>query len=322
MAGPDRGALAGHVAMLAFSAGIAGSFALGSKAANLIDPAVLMVPRFILGAALVGATAAAAGKLRRAYFAGAWRFVVLGGMFAAYFILMFEALKTAEPVSASAVFTLTPPMAGLFGWLLLRQVTTPRAAVAIAMGAAGALWVIFDASWQALLALRLGRGEAIYLVACAIHALYTPMVPKLSRGEPVLALSLGTLVAGAVWSLAAAGRDVVATDWGALPPIVWITVLYLGVVATAVTGTLVQFGSLRLPASSVMAYTYLVPTWVILWEIALGQGWAGPAILPGIALTVAAMVVLLTAGRRRAEAVGGRAGGAVAQASASDSPPK
>ena len=294
----DRGALAGHGAMLAFSALVAGSFALGVMAAGEIDPAVLMVPRFVLGAALVGATAAVAGKLRASYYRGAWRHAVLGGLFAAYFILMFEALKTADAVSAAAIFTLTPPMAGVFGWLLLRQVTTRRAAAAIAVGAAGALWVIFDASVEAMLALRLGRGEAIYLVGCVAHAIYTPMVPKLARGEPVLALSFGALAAGAVWSLVAAGRGIVETDWAALPGIVWITLLYLAVPATAVTGTLIQYASLRLPASSVMAYTYLVPSWVILWEIALGRGWAGPAILPGILLTVAAMALLLTAGRR------------------------
>ena len=293
-----RAALAGHGAMLVFSALVAGSFALGVAAANEIDPAVLMVPRFALGAALVGATAAAAGKLRAAHYRGAWRHAVLGGLFAAYFILMFEALKTAGAVNAAAIFTLTPPMAGVFGWLLLRQVTTRRAAAAIAVGAAGALWVIFDASVDEMLGLRLGRGEAIYLVACVAHALYTPLVPKLSRCEPVLALSFGALAAGAIWSLIAAGRGVVQTDWGALPGIVWVTLAYLAVAATAVTGTLIQAASLRLPASSVMAYTYLVPSWVILWEIALGRGWAGPAILPGIALTVAAMGLLLTDGRR------------------------
>ena len=68
---------------------------------------------------------------------------MLGGLFAFYFVLMFEGLKTAPPVSAAAVFTLTPVMAGGFGWLLLRQIMTPRMALALAIGALGALWVIF-----------------------------------------------------------------------------------------------------------------------------------------------------------------------------------
>ena len=38
----------GHLAMLAFSALVAGSFSLGTLAAPLIDPAALTVPRFAL----------------------------------------------------------------------------------------------------------------------------------------------------------------------------------------------------------------------------------------------------------------------------------
>ena len=43
-------------------------------------------------------------------------------------------------------------MAAGFGWLLLRQVTTPRMALALAIGACGALWVIFRADLAALAA--------------------------------------------------------------------------------------------------------------------------------------------------------------------------
>jgi hypothetical protein len=35
------------------------------------------------------------------------------------------------------------------------------------------------------------------------------------------------------------------------------------------TAYLVHIAALRLPAAKVMAYTYLVPSWVILWELAL-----------------------------------------------------
>ena len=62
---------------------------------------------------------------------------MLGGLFAIYFILMFEGLKTAPPVAAAAVFTLTPVMSAGFGWLLLRQVTTGWIALALSVGAGG-----------------------------------------------------------------------------------------------------------------------------------------------------------------------------------------
>ena len=42
-----------------------------------------------------------------------------------------------------------------------------------------------------------------------------------------------------------------------------------------------------------MAYTYLVPTWVILWEISLGRPAPPLIVLGGVALTVVALVLLL-----------------------------
>ena len=41
------------------------------------------------------------------------------------------------------------------------------------------------------------------------------------------------------------------------------------------TFVLLQFATLRLPSAKVMAYTYLVPSWVILWELALGRAALG-----------------------------------------------
>lgn len=279
--------------MLCFSALVAGSFSLGAMAAPHVAPEVMTALRFLIAAPLVGAAAVASGGVTRAMLAAPWRYLLLGGLMAAYFVLMFEGLKTAEAVSTAAVFTLTPIMAAGFGWLLLRQRMTRRVAVALALGAVGALWVIFRADLGRLLALHIGRGEAVYFWGCVAHALYTPLVRKLNRGEPVLAFTFATLLTGAglvsLWALPA----LIATEWSELPPIVWITLIYVAVAASAITFVLVQYASLRLPSSKVMAYTYLTPSWVILWEMALGRGVPPWAILPGVAVSAMALAMLL-----------------------------
>jgi drug/metabolite transporter (DMT)-like permease len=83
------------------------------------------------------------------------------------------------------------------------------------------------------------------------------------------------------------------TDWAALPGIVWVTLAYVSIAATASTTWLVQFASLRLPAAKVMAYTYLVPSWVILWELALHGSWPPALVGLGVVLTCAALALLL-----------------------------
>ena len=279
--------------MLAFSALVAGSFSLGSMAANEIAPAAINTARFAIGGVVIAVAAVLSGRLTRAAFRAPWRYLVLGGLFAVYFVLMFEGLKTANPVSAAAVFTLTPVMAAGFGWLLMRQITTRWMALALAIGASGALWVIFRADLEALLRFRIGAGEITYFWGCVAHAIYTPMVRRLNRGEPAVVFTFGMLLAGCAVLTLWGWSDIRATDWTALPPIVWITLFYIAIFASAATFVLLQFATLRLPSAKVMAYTYLTPSWVILWEIALGRGAPGALILGGVVLTVLALVMLL-----------------------------
>ncbi|HGG65167.1 MAG TPA: DMT family transporter [Rhodobacteraceae bacterium] len=283
----------GHLAMLLFSVLVAGSFSLGHMAANEIAPAALNVVRFLIASVVIGTVASLTTGFKRSDFDAPWRYLLLGGLFAIYFVLMFEGLKTADPVSTSAVFTLIPLMSAGFGYLLLRQIMTRRMALALAIGAAGALWVIFRADLAALLRFRIGRGEMIYFWGCVAHAVYTPLVRKLNRGEAPVVFSFGMMVAGFFVLLAYGWNDLWATDWAALPGIVWITLAYISIAASSITFVLLQYAVLRLPSAKVMAYTYLTPSWVILWEIVLGNGAPNGLILVGVGMTIVALWLLL-----------------------------
>ena len=283
----------GHLAMLGFSALVAGSFSLGVIVANDIAPQAITAARFVLATIVMGMVAFLQGDLRREYWQAPWRYFVLGALFTLYFVLMFEGLKTANPVSVAAVFTLMPLMSALFGWWLLRQVTTPRMALALGIAACGALWVIFRGDPAALWAFDIGRGEMIYFVGCIAHALYTPMVRKLNRGEGAAVFTFGMLVAGSVILGIVGFDDIRATDWAALPGMVWITIAYLTLFSTASSFFLLQYASLRLPSAKVMAYSYLTPAWVMLWEIGLDSMLPPTPLLFGIGATIIALLMLL-----------------------------
>ena len=285
--------LRGHLAMLLFSALVAGSFSLGSMAANEIAPSALNAVRFWLAALIIGAAVLATGGVPRGAFVAPWRYLILGATYGAYFVLMFEGLKTAPPVSSAAVFTLTPVMTAGFGWLLLRQRLTSRMALALAIGAIGAMWVIFRADISAMLRFDVGRGEAIFFVGCVSHALYTPLVRLFNRGENALIFTLGTMLSGAFLVTAWGMPAIVSTDWANLPPIVWITIAYVAVFASAATFVLMQYAALRLPSAKVMAYTYLTPSWVMLIELGLGRGAPPLLVSLGFAITLVSLVLLL-----------------------------
>jgi drug/metabolite transporter (DMT)-like permease len=283
----------GHLAMLGFSAGVAGSFSLGSMIANDIDPAALTVVRFLLAAAVLMAVAWAGPGIRRNDFSSPWRFAMIGGIYAIYFVLMFEGLKTAPAVSTAAVFTLSPLLSAAFGFLLLRQRLSRRVALALGIGALGALWVIFRADLALLMAFRVERGELLYFIGCVFHAALPAIMMLGARRGGVAAGTGLAMLAGAALLLPWGWSAVVATDWANLPALVWITLAYVSLVATSGTTFLLQFAASRLPAAKVMAYTYLVPSWVILWEIALARPAPPALVLAGVGLTIVSLVILL-----------------------------
>ncbi len=291
--GLTRDEARGHLAMLGFSALVAGSFSLGTIVANDIDPQAITAARFVLATVVMGIVAAMQCDLKPSHLRRPWRYFILGGLFTLYFVLMFEGLKTATPVSAAAVFTLMPLMSAVFGWLLLRQVTSPRMAAALAIAGGGALCVIFRGDVAALRALDIGRGEMIYFVGCIAHALYTPMVRKLNAGEGAAVFTFGMLVAGSILLGVVGFDEIRATDWLALPSMVWITIGYLTIFSTASSFFLLQYATLRLPSAKVMAYSYLTPGWVMLWEIGFGNALPPVPMLLGLVATVVALVMLL-----------------------------
>ena len=153
--------------------------------------------------------------------------------------------------------------------------------------------MIFRADIQAILHFEVGRGEVIYFWGCVAHALYTPLVAKLNRGENPIVFTFGTLLAGSIILTGWGWNDIMATDWANLPSIVWITILYTAIFASAATFTLLQFATLHLPSSKVMAYTYLTPSWVIVWTLVMGQAAPSALVLLGVAFTVLALLLLL-----------------------------
>jgi drug/metabolite transporter (DMT)-like permease len=216
----------------------------------------------------------------------------MGALMAVYFVTMFIALTMTLPVATSAVYTLVPLMTALTALLLVGQRSGPAVILSLVVAGLGAVVVIFRGDLGALLRFEIGRGELIYFVGCVAYAFYTPLLRRFSRGEPSLVQSFWTLLATAICIALSGVPDIATTDWLHLPPVVWWVVLYLAVGPTAICFFLIQFASLRLPAPKVIAYGYLTPAFVILFEALAGHGLPGVAIIIGAAVTVLGLIVL------------------------------
>jgi drug/metabolite transporter (DMT)-like permease len=144
-----------------------------------------------------------------------------------------------------------------------------------------------------VLAFDLGAGERVFVIGVIAHALYIPLARRLDRGEPLMLFTFGVLAGGSIPLIALSFSDLMAISWGEIPLIVWVVLAYMVIFATLITFVLLQYGNQRLPGAKVMAYTYLIPSWVIVLEFLLGHGWVPLSVMVGIALTVVPMLMLL-----------------------------
>ena len=287
--------LRGHLAMLAFSGLVAGSFALGVRVANEITPAAFTLIRFVIAVSILLTIILVKAEFTRKFVEAPWRFFVLGACIAIYFVLMFEGLKVASSVSLAAVFTFAPLLSGFFGYILVRQKMSASIFIALIIGGIGALWVVFEGNLGRFMMLEFGFGELIFFCGVVFHAIYTPLSRKLNRGESPLIFAFATTLGATILMIFYGLADVYQTNLFELSWMVWLTLIYTAAFASALTFFLIQSATLVLPSSKVMAYTYLVPSWALVWELGLGQTALLYNIWVGILLTIFALIILLWA---------------------------
>lgn len=296
-AGAISGRALAHAAMLIYALLISTSFPVGAAITADLDPIVLTMFRFMLATGIFAGLV----TLNRGWFRPSGRqmagYAWIGLLLALYFIAMFEALRWTTTINASAIFTLVPVMAAVIAWFLLRQGISKLQLLCLMVGALGAVAVLFGEDLAKLSAFSLGYGEALFFSGCIAFAAYMPFVRRLHGSEPLSSFTFWVLLTGSVLLFLAAAPKLADVDWMHLPLKVYLGVAYLAVFPTAGTFYLGKFASLRLPAGPVMGYTYLVPGFVVVEELALGASWPGGFVIAGALLAAVATLILQLGGK-------------------------
>ena len=257
-----RYTLVGHLSMFMFSILVSVSFILGEKVSNEIDPILISALRVLIASFFIGILFFFHKKTKLIDLSHPYRFLFLGGMISTYFVLMFEGLKTADAISMSVVFTLTPLMSGVFDFFLSRRKMSKMLIFVVIIGAIGAIWIIFEGNIENVLKLKIGKGEVIFIFGCICHSLYAALIPRLNKGEIPLSQTFGTLLACSLLLTTLSVNKFQNIDIGIFTSLIIITVFYLAIFATATSFFLIQFSARRLSSVKVMAYTYAIPFWV------------------------------------------------------------
>lgn len=282
-----------HGSMILASLLVATSFPVVASISGRLDSSILTFFRFTLAATLFFPIVLY--KHPTELFRGPRvlaRYALLSLPLVGFFVAMFEALRTSNPVNTGALFTFAPAFTTLLSLFFLKESLPKARTLALLLAMLGTLWVIFEGRLERLLSVELVIGDAHFLAGTFSLAIYGVLVKGIHSGEPMAVVTFWTLATGALWLAAFTAMDLIELDHNAVSLDLAGAIAYLACFTTLVTFALTQSAIVVLGPTRAMAYNYLNPTLVLLLVWILNDGPLPWRIVPGIALTLASMFVL------------------------------
>jgi len=281
-----------HVFVLLATVLVSTTFPIGAAITQGLDSVVLTLLRFSLAALLFGPIVAWRYGLPLPAWRDLVRYAVISAFLVGFFWGMFAALRYTSALNTGTIYTLTPAIAAIVSYLLLRERLGPAARIALPVGIVGAIWVIFRGDPAAFFALEIGKGDAIFLGACLAMGCYMPLVKFLHRGEPMARMTFWTLTTGSGWLLLLSVGRLEFVDWKLVPISVYGGIVYLAIFTTVITFFIFQAGTAVIGATRVLSYTYLNPALVLLIGLCFGDPMPPIATYPGLVLILSATFIL------------------------------
>ena len=281
-----------HGQMLISRMLVASAFPIGAAITHGLEPAQLTLVRFALASALFAPFVILRHGLVLPPLRSLAGYAAIAACVVTFFYCMFAALRQTTALNAGAIYTLVPGFAAIFAAFLVRERLGRHRLVALGFGLVGALWVVFRGEPDRLLAFAFNGGDLIFFGGCLAMGLYMPLVKRFHRGEPAAVMTFWVLLLGTGWLGLLNNTAIWRTDWLAVDPTVYAGIAYLAVFTTIFTFFVQQHATVHIGPTRVTAYSYLNPALVIVVEWVAGLGLPEPAVLPGVLIILAAIVVL------------------------------
>ncbi len=280
-------------AMMLLTAGLVSiSFTVSKAIAGGMDPAVLVLVRFVLAALLFLPFIIYKYGLRLPDTKSLIGYACISFPMTGFLWLMFLSLRSTTALNTGVIFTLVPGISGLYSAVLLRERLGKYRLVAMIPATVGAIWVLFHGSLERLLSFDLNPGDLIFFCGCLLMGFYPPLVKLFHRREPMSIMTFWILVTGSGWLLLFSGYRLPQVPWMDISSQVWAGIAYLAVFSTIITFFLSQLCTLYIGPTRMMAYSYLYPPFILLTEWFFGYPTPSVQVLPGIGLIVAALFIV------------------------------
>ena len=268
------------------------SFPIGAAITNNLPPSVMMFMRFLLAALMFLPYLMLRNTLYLPLAKKMLGYGILSIPLAVFFWCMFESLKFTSAINTAALYTLVPAITAIYALFINKEITHKFRSAGLFIGTLGALWIVFRGDYTALINLDLNYGDFMFIVGCLFLGLYSPLIKRIYRGEPMEVMTFWVLMCGAGWLLLVSASQLGDIDWSNIGYNVYGGILYLSLFTTLITFFLLQICVVRIGATKVAAYGFLTPIFVIIIGITLGTDHFEIVILPGVVMVVMAMLII------------------------------
>ncbi|MGF1620225.1 MAG: DMT family transporter [Rhodomicrobiaceae bacterium] len=230
-------------------------------------------------------------------------YAFMGLCLAGFFGAMFWAAHHTTALSMATLYVSVPLLAYCLGRAFSVEARATQLLAILALGAVGALGLVWAESAGGGSALNLGMGEAAFFLGCIASALY-PVLSKWGLAQGLLSENAGlrtfwSLVAGSVL-IAMLGLTFESVETlAAMTVSDALLVAYLGIFSSGVTFWLMQRATSVLTPGSVTAYSYLAPFVSMLLLFIAEPDRIAWRWLPGSLLVLLAITLLLLRDARR-----------------------
>jgi drug/metabolite transporter (DMT)-like permease len=209
----------------------------------------------------------------------------------AYNVFFFSGLKTVEAGRAALIIALNPVAIALGATLFLNDPLRPRQGLGIGLSLIGAGVVISGGNPLALLRGQVGRGELLILGCVVSWMIYTLLGKRVMRKLSPFAATTYACGVGALLLLGPALGDGLLTVIPTASPTAWASILYLGILGSAVGFSWYYDGLRQIGPAQAGVFINLVPVFAILLAAIVLKETPTPALLVGGLLVMAGVVL-------------------------------
>jgi len=169
------------------------------------------------------------------------------------------AITMSSAIDTALIGTLGPIFTMFFAFFFLKEPITGKKAGGVALSFAGILLLIFNSVHQGGAASTSPLGVALLLLNSLSFSLYLGLFRPLISKYSVVTFMKWSFLVSLVVSLPVSARDLLSTDFAAIPVNVRWEIAYLIFFATVVAYYLIPYGQKYIRPTLVSIYSYLQP---------------------------------------------------------------